>query len=286
MEHSQNTCPVCNTILQDNTQEDCDKCGWILKTESLLDTKTGSSILNWAICYYDKVVELEGRSKYRQDRFNRRLDDQRDDIILLQSQIKDIFQHLPEITSSLLSKEPIINLEKTTLENSIDTQVDLQNSIIEEVESINIDQQELYSSQEEEHSSESSELPNPYQEIISDYYHNPKEFTIKYQVKVANTTKESINANRGSEEKNVILEETNRGNYWIFNFGDYHYLVPVEDKYINQHSYTTISTIFEGHNYTPDYQKIQLIKPAIVSIDPNTSPQTWRLQQQGELAFS
>lgn len=286
MEHSQNTCPVCNTILQDNTQEDCDKCGWILKTESLLDTKTGSSILNWAIRYYDKVVELEGRSKYRQNRFNKRLDDQRDDIILLQSQIKDIFQHLPEITPSLLSKEPIINLEKTTLDNSIDTQVDLQNSIVKEVESINIDRQEIVPSQQEENNSTISELPKPHQAIISDYYHNPKEFTSKYQVKIANITKDCINANRGSEEKTVILEETNRGNYWIFNFENYNYLVPVEDKYINQHNYTSTSTIFEGHNYTPDYKKIQLIKPAIVSINPNTNPQTWRLQQQGELAFS
>ena len=108
----------------------------------------------------------------------------------------------------------------------------------------------------------------------------------KYQVRIANITKDSINANRGSEEKNVVLEETNRGNYWVFNFGDDNYLVPVEGKYINQHSYTTTSTIFAGNNYTPDYQKIQLIKPAIVLIDPNTNPQTWRLQQQGELAFS
>ena len=285
MEHSQNACPVCNTILQENIQEDCDKCGWILKAESLLDTKTGSSVLNWAIRYYDKVVELQGRSKYRQDRFNKRLDDQRDDISFLQSQIKDIFQHFPEITSNLSSKEPIIDLEKTTPENSIDTQVDLQSSIIEEVESVNIDLQEVVLSQQEENNSTISELPKPQQEIISDYCHDSKEFIIKYQVKIANITKDSINANRGSEAKTVILEEAGRGNYWIFNFEDYYYLVPIEDKYINQHNHTTISTIFEGHNYTPDYQEKQLIRPAIVSIDPNTNPQTWRLQEQGELVF-
>jgi hypothetical protein len=285
MEHSHKACPVCNTILQDDTREECDKCGWILKTESLLDTKTGSSLINWAIRYYDKVVELEGRNKYRQDRFNQRLDDQRYDISLLQSQIKNIFEHFPEITSAVSSDETIIDLEKNTSSNSVDTQENLRSLKTEEVEPVSIDRQELVSSQQEEHNSIRSELPRPQKDIISDYYHNPKEFTTKYQVKIANITKDSINANRGSEEKNVILEETNRGNYWIFNFGDDNYLVPVEDKYINQHSYTTTSTIFEGHNYTPDYQKIQLIKPAIVSIDPNTNPQTWRLQQQGELAF-
>ncbi len=285
MEHSHNACPVCNNTLQADTREDCDKCGWILKTEGLLDTKTGSSLINWAVRYYDRVVELEGRSKYRQDRFNQRLDDQRYDIGLLQSQIKNIFEHFPEITSAVSSDETIIDLEKNTALNSVDSSEYLRSLKTEDVEPISIDRQELVPSQQEEHNSISSELPKPHQEIISDYYHNPKEFTTKYQVKIANITKDSINANRGSEEKNVILEETNRGNYWIFNFGDDNYLVPVEDKYINQHSYTTTSTIFEGHNYTPDYQKIQLIKPAIVSIDPNTNPQTWRLQEQGELAF-
>jgi hypothetical protein len=285
MEYSHNACPVCNTILQEDTREECGKCGWILKTESLLDIRSGSSLLNWAIRYYDKVVELEGRSKYRQDRFNRRLDNQRDDINLLQNQIKSIFEHFPEISSALSSKEIIINLDKPTPANSVDVHEDLENLETEELESDPVDRQELTLAQQEENNLIKPVLPKHQQDLISDYYHKPKEFASKYQVKIANITKDSINANRGSEEKNVILEETNRGNYWIFNFGDYNYLVPVEDKYINQHSYTTTSTIFEGHNYTPDYQKIQLIKPAIVSIDLNTNPQTWRLQERGELVF-
>jgi hypothetical protein len=285
MEHSPNACPVCNTTLQDDIREECDKCGWILKTESLLDIKTGSSLLNWAIRYYDKVVELEGRSKYRQDRFNERLDNHRDDINLLQNQIKSIFEHFPEISSALSSKEIIINLDKPTPTNSVDVQEDLENIETEKLESDPVDRQELTLPQQEENNLIKPELPKHQQDLISDYYHNPKEFPSKYQVKVANITKDSINANRGSEEKNVVLEETNRGNYWIFSFGDYQYLVPVEDKYINQHSYTSTSTIFEGHNYTPDYQKIQVIKPAIVSIDPITNTQTWRLQERGELTF-
>jgi predicted nucleic acid-binding Zn ribbon protein len=285
MEHSHNACPVCNTILQDNTQEECDKCGWILRAENLLDVRTGSLVLNWAIRYYDKVMELEGRSKYRQDRFNKRLDDQRDDINLLQNQMKSIFEHFPKINSALSSKEIIINLEKPTLENSVDVQEDLQNLEKAELESDPVNREELTLSQQEENNLIKSELPKPHQEIISDYYHNPKEFASKYQVKIANITKDCINANRGSEEKNVVLEENNRGNYWIFNFDDVTYLVPVEDKYINQHSYTTTSTIFDGHNYNPDYKKIQLVKPAIVSLNLNTNPQTWRLQEQGELVF-
>ena len=286
MEHSHKACPVCNTPIQDDIREECDKCGWLLKTESLLDLKTGSSLIDWAVRYYHKVEELEGRSEYRQKRFNQRLDDQRSDIDLLQRQIKNIFEHFPQITAIASSQEPIIDLEKNMVLDSIDVQHTSQNSPAKVAEAIFTNQEELLLPQKEVDNLTSAELPKLQQEIISDYYHNPKEFMTKYQVRIANITKDSINANRGSEEKNVVLEETNRGNYWVFNFGDDNYLVPVEDKYINQHSYTTTSTIFVGHNYTPDYQKIQLIKPAIVSIDPNTTPQTWRLQQQGELAFS
>jgi hypothetical protein len=285
MAHSHSACPVCSNIIQDLTKEDCDQCGWILETENLLTLKVYDSLLEWAIRYYERVKELEGRSKYRQDLLNKRLDRHNDNIDLLQRQMKSIFAHFSEINSTLPSKEKSIDFSGYISVDILGSLENLNTAETEESETGHIDQQELTISQPEENNSTIFELPKPHQEIISDYYHNPREFTTKYQVKVANITKDSINANRGNEEKNVILEETNRGNYWIFSFGDDNYLVPVEDKYINQHSYTTTSTIFEGHNYTPDYQKIQLIKPAIVLIDPNTNPQTWRLQQQGELAF-
>jgi hypothetical protein len=283
MAHLHSACPICSTIIEDRTKEDCDKCGWILVTEGLLSPRTYDSLLDWGVRYYERVKELENRGKYRQDLLNNRLDRHKDEIDTLQKQMQRIFTHFPEITSTPPSKETSITLTKNVSIYFTDDHQDLKPSV---EESVPIDRQEIVPAHQQENNSTISELPKPHQVIISDYYHSPKEFTTKYQVKIANITKDSINANRGSEEKNVILEETNRGNYWIFNFEDYHYLVPVEDKYINQHSYTTTSTIFEGHNYTPDYQKIQLIKPAIVSIDPNTNPQTWRLQQQGELAFS
>ncbi len=286
MAHSHSACPVCSNIIQDRTKEDCDRCGWILETENLLSSKVHDLLMEWAIRYYERVQELEGRSKYRQDLLNRRLDRHNDNIDLLQKQMKSVLAHLPNIDSTTTLQETSICLEKNTLVDSIDL-YDRPN-ILERQESagfVSIDRQELIGLNQEENNTSNPELPKLQQGIISDYYYNPREFLTKYQVRIANITKDSINSNRGSEEKNVVLEETNRGNYWIFNFEDNDYLVPVEDKYINQHSYTTTSTIFEGHNYTPDYQRIQLIKPAIVSIEPNTNPQTWRLLEQGELVF-
>jgi hypothetical protein len=288
MAHSHSACPICDTTIKDRTREDCDQCGWIIEIEGVLNTRIYDLLVDWGLRHYEKVKELESRGRHRQNLLNERLYRHKDEIDLLQKQMQSVLAHFPEIMTIPLARETIINLEKTTSENSIDDRENLQNSKTEESESesVPVDRQEIVLSHQEENNSTISELPKPHQAIISDYYHNPREFTTKYQVKVANITKDCINANRGSEEKNIILEETNRGNYWIFNFEDYNYLVPVEGKYINQHSYTTTSTIFEGHNYTPDYQKIQLIKPAVVSIDLNTNPQTWRLQQQGELAFS
>jgi hypothetical protein len=227
--------------------------------------------INFLKTHIESFKETEDRNKYRESISVKRLDKHRDHIDSLQGITTKLIASIEEINTNLESKS------KTISQDIIFPRIQKT-----QANSINREKPRLVQKQ----LSQRPAVLFGIQEIISDYYHNPREFTTKYQVKIANITKDSINANRGSEEKNVILEETNRGNYWIFNFEDFHYLVPVEDKYINQHSYTTTSTIFEGHNYTPDYQKIQLIKPAIVSIDPNTSPQTWRLQQQGELAFS
>jgi predicted nucleic acid-binding Zn ribbon protein len=278
MEHSHNVCPVCTTVSQNNEKEECDRCGWILKVEDKLDLRTSNLLLAWAIRYYNNIVDLEGRGKYYQHRFNKRLDDQRDDINLLKNQMRSIFENFPEINPALSGTETIVDLQKNISLDIENFNKSTNISAIEESETVPIDRQE-------ENNSTYSELPKSQQEIISDYYHNSSQFAVKYHPKTVNITKDSINANRGNESKIVILEEINRGNYWVFDFNNCTYLVPVEDKYINQHSYTTISTIFEGRNYTPGYQKIQLIKPAIVSIEPNTNPQTWRLQQQGELVF-
>jgi hypothetical protein len=135
----------------------------------------------------------------------------------------------------------------------------------------------------------SAELTQTQQEIVAAYHQNSSEFAIAdRRVRIASVTKESIYSNWGIESKNVVLAQThNSGNYWIFNAGDCTYLVPAKSKYINRHAYTIASWMFEGHNYTPDYLNIQLVKPAIViPLTIDTHPPTWQLQHQGELIFS
>lgn len=105
---------------------------------------------------------------------------------------------------------------------------------------------------------------------------------------MASVTKDSIYSNWSIEAKNVILAQANhRGNYWVFDAGNCTYLVPAKRRYIDSHAYKIASWIFEGHNYTPDYLNIQLLKPAIVMpLTIDTQPPMWQLHQQGELIFS
>jgi hypothetical protein len=292
MAHSYSNCPICNTEVQERTKEECDRCGWLLKIDNLLEPRIYDLLLDWSVKYYDKARELESRGKYRQDLLNNRLNTQRDDIDLLKQQISNISAHIPEIQSILLSQE-------IKIDRDINIPITSVNSV-EIEDASNIDERDLESPSNldpitdsddtvlpelEEPNYEIAPLFSTHREIISEYYHNISQFIAKYHPKTASLNRDSINYNRGNEDKTAVLEETNRGNYWIFNFDDLTYLVPVEGKYINQHSYTTTTSIFECHNYTPDYKKIQRIKPAIVSIDPSTNPQTWRLKERGELVF-
>jgi hypothetical protein len=292
MAHLYSNCPICNTEIQDCTKEECDRCGWLLKIDNLLEPRLYDLLLDWSLKYYDRARELESRGKYRQDVLNNRLNTQRDDIDFLKQQISNISAHIPEIKSILISQQtkidrdidiPITSVNSTEIEdasiieerdlevpNNLDPLADSDDPILPDREDLN---------------PEITPLSSAHQEIISEYYHNISQFATKYHPQTASLNKDSINSNRGNEDKTAVLEETNRGNYWVFNFNDITYLVPVAGKYINQHSYTTTTSIFESHNYTPDYKNIQLVKPAIVSIDPNTNPQTWRIQERGELVF-
>jgi hypothetical protein len=285
-------CPICDTLIQGINLDRCAKCGWVIGIDRLLQPQIQDELRTWGRHYYKSAVACS--EKLQKTEHNDRtleklvgqLNRQRDDIDYLKSIVPQILPSIQEVKSILTTGDKVLDRTDRIPFTSIDSiaQQDRRPAEIPAKETVNIDRDEIEPVRADL-SSKTSDLTFAQQEIISDYYHQPREFANKYKTKIANITKDSINSNRGSEDKIVVLEETSRGNYWIFNLGTDTYLVPVQDKYINQHSYTTTSTIFEGHNYTPDYEKIQLVKPAIVSIDPNTNPQTWRLQEQGELVF-
>jgi hypothetical protein len=275
-------CPICDTPIQDSAIDRCKKCEWVIGIDDLAPPDLKDRIRNWSRNYY----KLATKEEYNNNNLNSRLDRQREDIDKLMTAISQIYINIQEIKSILTAKEDILEQDPNSTDlNTTSIEERDSNFYNTEKESVAPDSQDVNQSQREESSYKESELTSAQKNIVSDYDNNPREFAAKYQTRIANITRESINSNRGSEDKTVVLEETSRGNYWIFSFADCTYLVPAEGKYINQHSYNTTSAIFEGHNYTTDYKKIQIIKPAIVSIDLNTNPQTWRLQERGELLF-
>jgi hypothetical protein len=303
MAHLPSTCPICNTIVEDISKGKCNQCDWRLDTENLLDSNIRNSLLEWAICHYQRVRELEHKQKYHQNILDGRLHRHREDIDRLQRTLDNILTHAPEINSILRSKQTGIdrdNNSSITIETSI-IATDIDSNLLEpetqdaakidtqEIKLISTDPDNIDSASilayKEEISLENSELTKAEQEIVADYNYNISQFVDKYHAKNTRITTDSINTNWISEEKIVVLEETNRGNYWTFNYGEFTYLVPDKDSGINEHRSDTVSTIFHLDRYNPNYHRIQLIKPAIVSIDPNTNPQTWRLQERGELVF-
>ncbi len=283
MAHSHSYCPVCNHQIQDLSSEKCDKCGWIIAVESRLESKYYDLLSDWGARYYEKIIELEGRNNFRQRRLEKRLWDHRDDIIHLQKQMDILCNRVPEIKSILESNDVNIAQIECTLAGSKEGNNDRDRELELPLD-LNIKTDAVSSVNRYNTCTEKIKLPQIHQSIKSEYYHNISQFMSRYNAINVSVNRESIDRNRGNEDKTVIFEEVNRGNYWLFSLEEIIYLVPT-DKYINQHSYTNTSLSFDCHRYTPDYQKIQLVKPAIVSIDPNTHPQTWRLQQRGELVF-
>jgi hypothetical protein len=280
MAHSQSSCPICRKVIKDPKQEKCDQCYWVLNIENLLDSQIRNSLVEWAICHYQRAEELD-RKDYNHSKLESRLNRQRDDIDRLQQTI-DSFVNISEIKSILSSKERTIDGDKNTPEIEGKDVVNNDNSL-SGLSNVKLSRP----SQEEENLIPSTPLlTQTEQNIISEYYHNLSRFASNYNIKAVNVTKESISVNWGNEKKNVVLEEFNRGNYWIFNIENNIYLVPAQDIDVDQSTHTTTSTIFECHNYSKHYKKIQLIKPAIVKVDLGTNPQTWRLQEQGALEFS
>ena len=279
MAHSQSACPICRKLITDPNQEKCDQCRWILNTENLLNPKIRNSLIEWAIYHNQRADELD-RKDYNYVKLENRLHRHRDDIDRLQQTI-DSFVNIPEI-KSILSSNQIAVSQKTDIPtiqsiNSVD-----ENNLFP----IMSDTESNKTSQKEESlNSAAPVLTQIEQDMISEYYHHLNRFAEKYQVKTINITKESISANWASEKKNVVLEEVNRGNYWIFNLEDKIYLVPSEEIYVDQNTYTTTSTVFECHNYSQEYEKIQLVKPALVRADSVTDHQTWKMYEQGVLKF-
>jgi hypothetical protein len=317
------TCPICETSIQPDTEQ-CPSCRWVLTEYSLFDREKYNRLVDWAVDCYKELDESRSRGNYNKNKLIGRLNRQRDDIDRLQKQVDRILINIPDnncsspdspvsvVASKIsLSEEDLLSLPQSGAyrqENDIQMPIDSISSRV--TVSYDAEARDNYSSapihdllgsnqgnvsittatvivdeQARPQQSETIGLTKVQTKIVSDYYHNSSDFDKIYYPKIATITKETINNNWASEQKVLILTEAERGNYWIFESEDICYVVPHYGKYFNQHSYQTLSAIFDCENYTPDYNNIQLLAAAIVTKESVTNPQTWRLQQQGKLFF-
>lgn len=85
------------------------------------------------------------------------------------------------------------------------------------------------------------------------------------------------------DDSNLTFKSDRKGNYLILRRGGYSYLVPNKQRKIISQIYTTTKALYNCEGYNEQYQKFELIKPAIVAED---SIDRWRLTQKGVLEFT
>jgi hypothetical protein len=310
-------CPICRISIQPDINQ-CQNCRWILTEYSLLDREKYNRLVDWAVDCYKELDELRCRSTVNKEMLTYRLNRQRDDLDRLQEQVDQILINMPDNQGNSLgfldsSIDICLFSQNEIYEQQDNPQTPIDSTSSQVTIGYDLGKKDDYSSapmhdllgsnqgdvdpnsittatvivdeQDISQQSETIGLTQVQTKIVSDYYHNSSDFNQIYSLKIATITKEAINNNWASEQKVLILTEADRGNYWIFENEGICYLVPYYEKYFNQHSYQTLSTIFDCENYTPDYNNIQLLAAAIVTKEGATNPQTWRLQSQGKLFF-
>jgi hypothetical protein len=94
--------------------------------------------------------------------------------------------------------------------------------------------------------------------------------------------KNSYYQDRSGADKAAVLNEKNKGDFFVLRDGNFEYLFPGEKLNVNQHNLSSVEKLFICHGYeSSNHKKIQLIKAAKVTYKDTE----WILREQGELNF-
>jgi hypothetical protein len=132
-------------------------------------------------------------------------------------------------------------------------------------------------------------LPLPYQ-FLDVYRKNPDDFKNQYSPKVVSEDADNLLKRFSGDHQEIILGADRSGNYWLFNEGIAIYLIPSPKLRVRDMNMRTAGSLFDCNNYTPSYQSMTVIRPAIVSHLAIISSQPganerWKLEQKGILEF-
>jgi hypothetical protein len=128
--------------------------------------------------------------------------------------------------------------------------------------------------------------PTPSEYPFLDIYRqNSDNFKNKYAPKVVSEDADNLQKRRSGDYQEIILGEDRQGNYWLFNDGSTTYLIPSPKLKVNDLNIRTAGGLFTCENYTPGYQHINIVRPAIVSAQLGGN-ERWKLEQKGILEFT
>jgi hypothetical protein len=121
--------------------------------------------------------------------------------------------------------------------------------------------------------------------FLETYRQSSDNFKNKYAPKIVSEDADNLQKRRAGDYQEIILGEDRQGNYWLFNDGSTTYLIPSPKLKINDLNIRTAGGLFTCENYTPGYQHVTIVRPAIVSAQLGGN-ERWKLEQKGILEFT
>jgi hypothetical protein len=282
-------CPVCNQEYTQGTVEFCPRCAWNLTPYSstlgevpLEIQKREQQTLSWAKKLWEKSYQLHKQNLQLQQQLQptKKANQSFSNDLLLEQHLQNISNHiqsLPEMLNLLQQINQHLSYQSQNFYNLSQSQQlanqEYQTSVDEtyeigdlanatEYHPRNIQDAEVY--------------------YLIENYNQHANFPDK--IEVSETEQSKSQRWSGSQEPAVFEpNHKGRGDYWII---DNQYLVPKPKQKINEHSYKTISTLFECYNYEQNLtDNMTLIKPAKVSNININGEEKWQLEEMGTLEF-
>jgi hypothetical protein len=121
--------------------------------------------------------------------------------------------------------------------------------------------------------------------FLDTYRRSTDNFKNKYSPKIVSEDADNLQKRWSGDHQEIILGEDRSGNYWLFNEDSAIYLIPSPKLKVNDMNMRTAGGLFDCNNYTPGYQSMTIIRPAIVSSQLGAN-ERWKLEQKGILEFT
>jgi hypothetical protein len=126
--------------------------------------------------------------------------------------------------------------------------------------------------------------PSHYPFLVA-YRQSSDNFKNQYSPKSVSEDADNLQKRWRGEQQEIILSEDRSGNYWLFDEDSAIYLIPSPKLKVNDMNMRTAGSLFDCNNYTPGYQSMSVVRPAIVSSQLGSN-ERWKLEQKGILEFT